>query len=477
MISSVHSFAQSDIGTYFAWFMGFIVASCVGLINWRLPLLRPQGRIESVVSREAAFVVNNWALVGAMSFIAVATTWPLVTEFFQGQQATVGPPFYNRWMAPIGIVILALMGMAPLFGWRKTSGESLKRSFRLPTIVMAVTMIVHLAVGTSLGFPAYVLDPPTYKGVVGAVVQQIAALAPLITIALVSFNFAVVYQEFQRGVKARRKNASEGIFEALITLVRKSRRRYGGYIVHMGIGLMYLGFCGKAWEVEKEASLVPGGRVEVGGYTLTYKGSRREVDLEKQMIFADLDVERGGKPLPQVNPAKFIYNESNMGPTTEVSQLNGLRDDLYVVLGAIDPESKRATFRVHVNPLVAWIWIGVLVLIAGAAVSLWPEVSLREVGAWGYVRATAGITSSVMFAILLASSTATAKEGDRDRSRHRVEQVAPARALDASPATSPAAADHLRDVTRKGGFSLLGGLLLGATLAWSARGRQPAAAP
>jgi cytochrome c-type biogenesis protein CcmF len=239
---------------------------------------------------------------------------------------------------------------------------------------------------------------------------------------------------------------------------------------------MYLGFCGKAWEIEKEASMVPGQRIEVGGYSLTYKGSRREVDLEKQMIFADLDVERGGRALPQVNPAKFIYNESNMGPTTEVSQLNGLRDDLYVVLGAIDPESKRATFRLHVNPLVAWIWIGVLVLIVGAAISLWPDVSLREVGAWGYVRATAGVTSSVMFAILLASSTASAKESDRDRTRHRVEQVAPPDAASAPNTASPAAAEHLSDVTHKSGFSLLGGLLLGATLAWSTRYRRPSMA-
>jgi cytochrome c-type biogenesis protein CcmF len=345
-------------------------------------------------------------------------------------------------------------------------------------------MVVHLAVGKSLGFAAYVLDPPTYKGVVGAVIQQIAAIAPLVTVALVAFNFAVVYQEFHRGVKARRKNASEGVFEALITLVRKSRRRYGGYIVHIGIGLMYLGFCGKAWEVEKEASLVPGGQVEVGGYMLTYKGSRREVDLEKQMIFADLDVQRGGRTLPQVSPAKFIYNESNMGPTTEVSQLNGLRDDLYVVLGSIDPDSKRATFRVHVNPLVAWIWIGVLILIGGAAISLWPDVSLREVGAWGYVRATAGLTSSVMFAILLASSTASAKQSGPDRSRHRIEQVAPS-AASATAASTPAAPgpeaqpeqrEHLRDVTRKGGFSLAGGLLLGATLAWAARNRRAAPA-
>jgi len=475
MISSVHSFAQSDIGTYFAYFMGFIVAACAGLITWRLPLLRAQGRIEAMLSREAAFVVNNWALLGAMTFIAVATTWPLVTEFFQGQQATVGPPFYNRWMAPIGLIILALMGAAPLFGWRKTSGESLKRAFRLPTIVMAVTMVLHLALGNTLGFPAYVLDPPTYRGVVGVVVQQLAAIAPLITIALVSFNFAVVYQEFLRGVRARRKNAVEGVFEALITLVRKSRRRYGGYIVHVGIGLMYLGFCGKAWELEKEASLMPGQSAEVGGYKLTYRGSRREVDLEKQMIFADLDVQRGSSTLPSVSPAKFIYNESNMGPTTEVSQLNGFRDDLYVVVGSIDPESKRATFRIHVNPLVAWIWIGVLVLIGGAAVSLWPDVSLREVGAWGYVRATAGLTSSVMFAILLASSPAAASTNLRGAGSERSPPSLQQDAL-AAPRTSSLEQAHQRDVTRQGGFSLLGGLALGLAVAWAARGRREALA-
>jgi cytochrome c-type biogenesis protein CcmF len=476
MISSVHSFAQSDIGTYFAWFMGFIVAVCVGLINWRLPLLRPQGRIESLLSREAAFVVNNWALVGAMSFIAVATTWPLVTEFFQGQQATVGPPFYNRWMAPIGLLILALMGAAPLFGWRKTSEVSLKRAFRLPTIVMAVTIVLHLAVGKSLGFPAYVLDPPTYKGFIGDVVQQLAAIAPLITVALVAFNFAVVYQEFERGIRARLKNAKENVLVALVTLVRKSRRRYGGYIVHVGIGLMYLGFCGKAWEVEKEASLTPGQTVEVGGYKLTYRGSRREVDLEKQMIFADLDVERNGRTLSQVSPAKFIYNESNMGPTTEVSQLNGLRDDLYTVLGAIDPDTKRATFRIHVNPLVAFIWIGVLILIGGAAISLWPDVSLREVGAWGYVRATGGLTSAVIFALLLASSPAAAAAGEHEGlPRQRLEQRYE-RAASAQRTVVPELRQHREQVSHAATFSVLGGLLAGAALTWARRqSRAPAA--
>jgi cytochrome c-type biogenesis protein CcmF len=462
LISSVHSFAQSDIGIYFAGFMGFIVAVCGGLIVWRLPLLKSQGRIESMFSREAAFVVNNWALLGAMTFIALATTWPLVTEFFQGQQATVGPPFYNRWMTPIGLVLLALMGMAPLFGWRKTSGVSLKRAFRMPLLVMATVMILHLAVGSLVGFPAYVLDPPTFTGVVGDIVQQLSAISPLITIGLISFNFAVVTQEFQRGVGARRRNSSEGIFEALFTLVRKSRRRYGGYIVHVGIGLMFLGFCGKAWELEKEASLLPNESAEVGRYHLTYKGSRRDIDHEKQMIFADMDVLRNGKPIGQVNPAKFIYNESNMGPTTEVSQINGWRDDLYVVVGTIDVESKRATFRIHVNPLVVWIWMGVFVLVGGALVSLWPEVSLREVTAWSYARGAAGLTSGVMFALILASSPAGAVDSERDVIRREAATAQAQRV----PTVDPATLDLTAAANRwYGGASVASGLLLGAAVA------------
>jgi cytochrome c-type biogenesis protein CcmF len=227
----------------------------------------------------------------------------------------------------------------------------------------------------------------------------------------------------------------------------------------VGIGLKFHGFCGKAWELEKEASLLPDQSAEVGGYKLTYQGSRRVVDQEKQMIFADMTVERGGKRLADVHPAKFIYNESSMGPTTEVSQINGLRDDLYVVVGSIDAASKRATFRIHVNPLVAWIWIGVLVLIGGAAVSLWPEVSLREVTAWSYLRATAGAASGIMFAILVATSPAAATAGPNPaelaRRSAQPERLAPPDEPDLLRRAGMAAGS-------RGGMALGAGLLLGA---------------
>jgi cytochrome c-type biogenesis protein CcmF len=408
LISSVHSFAQSDIGVYFVYFMGIIVAGLLGLLIWRLPELTGRGRIESVYSREAAFVINNWALLGCAVFIAVATVFPKVSEFLWDETLTVGPPFYNRWMAPMGLLLLFLMGAAPLFGWRKTGGDALRRAFILPTSVAFVVAVLHVAFGTSLGFPAFVAVEAAGETVNDVMLQKFASVAPLLTISLVAFNFSVVAQEYYRGVRARRKNADEGLLTALVTLVSRSRRRYGGYLVHVGVGLMFLGFVGKAWELEKEASLVPGQSVTIGDYTLTYDDARMEVDTEKRMVFADLTM-RSGSTTENMSPAQFIY--TRMGtPATQVAVSRGLRDDLYVVVGSVNPTTKLATFRFHVNPLVVWIWTGVFVMVGGALVSLWPDVSFKRLGVWGSVRLAAGGATAVLFTIILASSSARAFE-------------------------------------------------------------------
>jgi cytochrome c-type biogenesis protein CcmF len=406
LISSVHAFAQSDIGIFFLWFMGFVVAVTAGLIVWRLPQLRSRGQIEAVLSREAAFVVNNWLLIGIATFILVATTFPRISEWLWKESITVGPPFFNRWIAPLGLGLLFLMGAGPLFGWRKTSGVSLKKAFAFPVAVAVSVALLHVALGKKLGFPAFVPQDAFYPGFVGLFLQKLGSVAPALTISLAAFNFAVVGQEFYRGVAARRtKHGSEGLLTALSNVIDKSRRRYGGYIVHIGVGLMFVGFCGRSWEIEQEASMSPGDQHDVGGYTLTYRGPRMEVDPTKRMIFADVDVERDGKSIGRLSPARFIYTKAGQ-PTTEVSMMRGLHDDLYLVIGMVDPQTKRATMRFHVNPLVSWVWIGVFVLIGGASVSLWPDVRLREVGVWGYLRATAGAVTSIMLAILLATSSA-----------------------------------------------------------------------
>jgi cytochrome c-type biogenesis protein CcmF len=419
IISSVHSFAQSDIGTYFLYFMGLIAATSLGLIVWRLPLLRGKSEIETVASREAMFVVNNWALLGAMTFILIATMFPKLSELWN-ETVTVGPPFFNRWLAPIGLIIFALMGLAPLFGWRKTSEGALKQAFKWPLAAFVAAGALHLALGSRFGYPAIVPRDAFYPGVVGVIIKQIGALAPLVTIALAAFNVAVIAQEFQRGVSARRRSADkrgepESVLGALFSLVAKNRRRYGGYIVHLGIVGMFIGFVGSAWNLEREVTMTPGQTHEIGDFKLEYLGTRmcpgnpkcsaeEQADLNKRMLFADFHVVRAGHDLGLIHPAKFFYAKNPDGPTTEVSLLQSMRQDLYTVIGTIDPQTKRGTFRFHVNPLVMWIWSGGIVLILGACVSLWPEVAFGELGAWSYVRAGAGVTAGAAFSLWLAMS-------------------------------------------------------------------------
>jgi cytochrome c-type biogenesis protein CcmF len=248
---------------------------------------------------------------------------------------------------------------------------------------------------------------------------RIASAYPAITIALSAFNVAVVIQEFVRGTRARisssqKKGEPEGPFLAFFRLIQKSRRRHGGYIVHLGIVGMFLGFVGTAWQVEDEVSLNPGESHMISDYKLTYVNTRmcpgnpscsteEQATKGRRMLFTDIDVERDGKKLGTLSPAKFIY-QSPPQTTTEVALMRGFRDDLYLVLAVADPQTKRATFTFHVNPFVGWIWIGLGILCLGCFLSLWPEVSTQRVTAWSYVRAGLGATAGILFTFFLATS-------------------------------------------------------------------------
>jgi cytochrome c-type biogenesis protein CcmF len=424
LISSVHSFAQSDIGVFFVWFMGLVLAISAGLIVWRLPLLRAESEVEALLSREAAFVINNWSLLGLMVFIAGATLFPKLSEWLYNETITLGPPFFNRWAAPIGLLVFLLMGLAPLLGWRKTSPKALRRAFVFPLGTAIVAAIVHIAMGRKWGMPAFVSHDTTAGGPMASLLKFGSTTAPLITIVLAAFNVAVILQEFYFGIRARRsaseqKGETESVLESLHRLVAKSRRRYGGYIVHLGITAMYLGFVGTVWSTTEEVSVAPGESFGAAGYRVTYLGPRmcpgaagcsqqEQSDTSKRMLFADLDVYRNSQRVARLSPAKFIYQRGEGMTTTEVALLRGLNADLYVVLGTADPVTKRAQLQVHSNPFVSWIWLGVLVLIFGASVSLWPEISLGRLGAWQIVRASAGVTASVIMAVMLASNMSTA---------------------------------------------------------------------
>lgn len=406
LIASVHSFAQSGIGIFFVYYMGVIVAVCGSLVFYRLPKLRSEGSFESALSREAAFLMNNWGFLSLTVFIVIATIWPRISEWLLDQKSTLGPTFYNMWIPPIALMVFGLMGIAPLLGWRKTSPELFAKSFRWPVIAMVIMGILHIVFGKQLGFPAVAQTDPIYSGQLGTSLAKAASVYPFFTMAFVVFNITVVIQEFVRGINARQTSArqkqiSESIHSSLLNLVAKSRRRYGGYIVHVGIAVMFVGFAGRAWGIDKEVSLSPGEQTSIAEYTLTYKGTRMEVDSEKRMIFADLDVTRNGEPVGMVSPAKYIYKTSPE-PSTEVARHITVKNDLYTVIGMVNPQTKVAAFQLHVNALISFIWFGAGILILGAMIAMWPELQMEEVGAFAYVRAAASVASSILFGLMLA---------------------------------------------------------------------------
>jgi cytochrome c-type biogenesis protein CcmF len=314
------------------------------------------------------------------------------------------------------------MGLAPLFGWRKTSTNAIRRAFVFPVAITFLCSVLHVTLGAKFGIPAIVAKDATTTDATGLILQKIASVAPGITLALAAFNLAVVLQEFYFGIRARRaatksRGESEGLLSSLVQLISKSRRRYGGYVVHVGITCMYVGFVGTVWSSTKEVSLSRGESVDIAGYRLEYRGSHvcpgspscseeQQSDTTKRMFFADLDVIRGGKKQGSISPAKFIYQRGEGMTTTEVGLWRSFTTDLYVVLGTTDSLDVRAALQIHGNPFVSWVWIGIVVLVMGASISLWPEVSLSRLGAWRILKSSAVSRASIGLALVLSSSVA-----------------------------------------------------------------------
>ncbi len=408
LIASVHSFAQSGVGSFFLWYMGLIVATCTALIVYRAPMLRARGRFESVLSREYTFLINNWGLLSLTLFIALATLWPALSEWLLNQKATLGPAFYNSFIPPVALVLIFLMGTAPLLGWRKTSKALFYKSFAWPLATMGAAIGAHLALGERWGFAPFVESDPLFVTWLGLPLAWLQGKLPLITVGLVAFNLAVVAQEVVRGVRARRRKSNEGVATALVKLISKSRRRYGGYVVHVGVALMFLGFAGRSWGVEKEASLKPGEQLVIEEYELTYLGHRSDADREKTIDYADMAVKRHGQAVGRLSPAKFTYRSSPERPTSEVARYITVRNDLYVVVGMISGPTGMASFEVHVNPLVSFVWLGIALLIVGATIAMWPELSRQPVGALRYLRAFGSVVALLMLALLLTRTPAAA---------------------------------------------------------------------
>ena len=353
VISSVHSFTQSGLGPFFIGFLLLAILVAGGLVVYRLPELRTTGTIESFFSREAAFLFNNLVLVGIAFAVFWGTVFPVISEWVRGVKITVGPPFFNRVNAPLGIALLFLMGIGPVIAWRRATPKNLWKAFAWPVGAGVLAGIAMLAAGMPLG---------------GAWLTFVGGM----------FAMGTVVQEFWRGMRARQAMLRESAPQALGRLVAKNRRRYGGYIVHLGIICMFVGVAASSmFRTEVQQTLKVGESVDVGRYTLRYDRIETAEDGHVQRLIAVLPVSVAGRQIDVLQPEKRFYKKPKQ-PTTEVANRSTLREDLYVVLGAYDPQSKLVTILAYVNPLVTWIWLGGLILALGTAVAVWPATIERE---------------------------------------------------------------------------------------------------
>ncbi|MGH7800040.1 MAG: heme lyase CcmF/NrfE family subunit [Thermodesulfobacteriota bacterium] len=355
IISSVHSFAQSDIGPYFLSFIGFILIFSFGMFTLRLDRLRTENRFDSILSRESAFLFNNLIFLAAAFSVFLGTIFPIVSEAIKGEKILVGPPYFNRVNVPMGLILILLMGIGPLVSWRKASKENLIKNFLYPSILGILTAVVLFLVG-------------------------IREAVALISFGLCAFVAATIFIEFYRGTKVRARRGEDYLL-ALYRLISRNRRRYGGYIVHVGVILIVIGItASSAFVTQKEATLRKGESMNVDHYTLRFDGLNRYTTAMKNVTAAKLSVFNSERNLGVLVPEKNVYKyEGNrdIDNETEVALRSTFKDDLYIILTNFDGNGT-ASFRVLINPMVSWIWAGGIVLALGAIVIMWPSARERR---------------------------------------------------------------------------------------------------
>jgi cytochrome c-type biogenesis protein CcmF len=353
IVSSVHAFAQSSIGTYFAIFLTAMGAFSVYLIVSRLDFLKSKNQLDSYASREASFLFNNLVLLAACFAVLWGTIFPVISELIQGEQITVGAPFFNKINVPIGLFLLFLTGVGPLLAWRKTSLESMLRIFMWPTIVGAVVMGIAFLAGAR-------------------------SLYPMMSFGLSGFVTATLVAEFSRAASARARNTGENLITSLIRITEINKRRYGGYIVHFGFVLLIIGLTGQAFTTEGWGEAKEGERFTIGSYEFECTNIRDISEPNFAGLAATVQVFKGDKEVTTLAPEKRFYHASEQ-TTSEVRMHHTLKEDVYVVFAGMNEENDRAIFQVWVNPLVAWVWIGTIVMVLGTIVTILPNRRERKI--------------------------------------------------------------------------------------------------
>jgi cytochrome c-type biogenesis protein CcmF len=349
LIQSVHAFAQSPIGYYYLAYMLLVLAATVGLMVARRDELQGTGELGDLLSREFVFLLTNLLFLGSAAAVLLGTLWPTFTEAVRGVATSLAPENYNRFMGPLGLILVLLIGICPLVDWRRIQPNKLLRSIWVQAVVAEVTALLLILLG----------------------IREVWAV---ISFAVTAFVAATIVMQLGQGILARMRSAGENLAVATVRAVGNNRRRYGGQIIHFAILLIVMGITGsQAYQAEVQVALAAGESVEVEGYTLAYTAyDYREIEEQGNKIRnqAVLDVYRDGRKVATVRPERNLHSNAS-GAVTEVALRSNLKEDLYVVLASLEPDGL-AAFQVLVNRLVVWLWIGGAVLIIGTLIAAWP---------------------------------------------------------------------------------------------------------
>jgi len=353
VVQSVHAFANAGwFGTLFLVYVGVLALGYSVLLIRRVPELRSKTRLDSMVSREASFLLNNYAFLGLLAIVFYGTLYPVVSEMISGTKVQIGPPFFQRYAGPVAIFLLFLTGVGPLVAWRRATWVNLRKSFLLPAGLAGVTAVALLAFGMRRFYPIAFLS-------------------------LCAFVAATIGEEYWRGARARMRHG-ESFFTAVLQLLRRNQRRYGGYVVHVAVILMFIGFAGATFNLEETKLLAPGEKWDIAGYTVEYRQARPVSHPHYAGAVARIALYDHGKPRAMLLPEKRMYFQQEQ-PTTIPAVASSFSEDFYVILAGLEP-NQSAALKVYVNPLVNWIWIGGFVFVFGNTLLLWPLRTREKAG-------------------------------------------------------------------------------------------------
>jgi cytochrome c-type biogenesis protein CcmF len=347
VVSSVHAFADSSLGKFFIAFMAAILFASLWLIIRRESYLKSERRFDSMLSRESAFLFNNLMLVVACFAVFWGTMFPVLSEWIKGTKISVGPPFFNKINVPIGLLLLLLTGVGPLFAWRKTSAESLKKAFFWPAIISVLTCL-------------------------GLVAGGLRNFYSIVCFTLCSFVLVTIIEEFYKGTVIRVRNKGENFISALINLTLKNKRRYGGYIIHLSIVIIFVGISGNAFNREETRQLTTGQEMKIGDYSLKMSGYREGETANYQYGQVALEAYKSGKLMRTLRPEKRVFKTGDKQSTSIVGLHSTPREDLYVVFTGVT-ESSQYGIMARLNPLVFWIWFGSGIMFFGTLITLLPD--------------------------------------------------------------------------------------------------------